>query len=246
MAHIKLILNIIANIFVETSITPCTFPHKNHGHFSRCLPVCFHGNLCYTEPPEDGSSQSSQSSSLSSTSTASGSQSTADAGSFSSITQSSSTDTNGHEVVPSSQQSCSMLDTYKLVGDNLDKHVTPREMRLDHQAQSLHYFNCYAVKDRVSTLGLKDNPSLPDFSAFSEAKILPTAEDHESLMSNFVILVSRVVKKHFPFSYIFLKVRDRRSEAHQAWVLSGDGQKIRNSKCKYWIVSLSIYRVILL
>ena len=156
--------------------------------------------LCYTEPREDACSQSSLSSSLSSsTSTTSGSQSPADARSFSSITQSSSTDTNGHRVVPSSQRSRSMLDTYKLVGDNLDKHVTLCEMRLDHQAQSLHYFNCYAVKDCVSTLGLEDNPSLPDFSAFLEAKILPTAEDHKSLMSNFVILVSRVVKKHFPF-----------------------------------------------
>ena len=153
-----------------------------------------------TESREHAHSQSSPSSSLSSsTSTTSGSQSPAGPESCSSLTQSSSTDTNGHVVVPSSQRSPSILNSYKLVGDNLDKHVTPREMRVDHQAQSLHYFNCYAVKDRISTFGLEDNPSLPDFSAFSEGKILPTEGDHESLMSNLVILVSRVVKKHFPF-----------------------------------------------
>ena len=158
-------------------------------------------NYHYTEQPEDVYSQSSTSSLSNSSSTTNGSQSPTDAGSFSSITQSSSTDTNGHEVVPSSQWSRSMLEaffTYKLIGDNLDKRVTPCDMRLDHQAQSLHYFNCYAVKDRVSTLGLEDNPSLPNLS-FSEAKILPTAKDHEALKNNFVILVSRVVKKHFTF-----------------------------------------------
>ena len=89
--------------------------------------------------------------------------------------------------------------TYKLVGDNLDKHVTPRDMRLDSLAQSLHYFNCYAVKDRLSTVDLEDQPSLPDFSSFSEAKILPTAADHEALLSNMVILISRVVKKNFSY-----------------------------------------------
>ena len=156
-------------------------------------------NHCHTEQPEDACSQSSISSLSNLSSATNGSQSPTDAGSFSSITQSSSTDTNGHEVVPSSQWSRSMLEaffTYKLIGDNLDKRVTPRDMRLDHQAQSLHYFNCYTVKDRVSTLGLEDNPSLPDFLAFSETKILPTAKDHEALKNNFV---SRVVKKNFTF-----------------------------------------------
>ena len=88
-----------------------------------------------------------------------------------------------------------------LVGGNLDKHVTSRDMRLDSQAQSLHYFNCYAVKDRLSTVDLEDQPSLPDFS-FSEAKILPTAADHEVLFNNniMVVLVSRVVKNFSYFS----------------------------------------------
>ena len=128
-----------------------------------------------------------------------GTESSNGAGSFSSITQSSSTDTNGESF---SQWVSSLLQsysTYKLVGDNLDKHVTPRDMRLDSQAQSLHYFNCYAVKDRLSTVDLEDQPSLPDFSSFSEAKILPTAADHKALLNNMVVLVSRVVKKNFSY-----------------------------------------------
>ena len=41
------------------------------------------------------------------------------------------------------------LPTFKLVGDNLDKSVRPRDMRLDNQTQSLHYFHMYGVRDRA-------------------------------------------------------------------------------------------------
>ena len=36
-----------------------------------------------------------------------------------------------------------------LQGDNIDKNVHVRDMRVDNQNTSLHYFNSYAVKDRV-------------------------------------------------------------------------------------------------
>lgn len=156
----------------------------------------------YAEPPEDACSQSSISSSLKSSSSTSGAQSLGGPESFSSITPLSSEDTNDEVVVPDSQWSSLMLHaffTYKLIGDNLDKRVTPRDMRLDHQAQSLHYFNCYAVRDRVSTLGLEDKPSLPDFSAFLETKILPTTADHEALKNNFIVLIARIIRKNFTF-----------------------------------------------
>ena len=122
------------------------------------------------------------------------------AGSFSSITASSSTDTNGEPVVNNSiSDPCSIPCGFKLVGDNIDKHIKPREMREDFQAQSLHYFNSYAVKDRLSTAGLEDNPCLPDFDSFDMEKILPTSGDHETIESNFCVLIGRVLKKHFKF-----------------------------------------------
>ena len=54
--------------------------------------------------------------------------------------------------------------TFKIVGDNLDKYVKPRDMRIDAQASTLHYFNMYAVRDRLDTSRLSDSPSLPDLS----------------------------------------------------------------------------------
>ena len=39
--------------------------------------------------------------------------------------------------------------SYKLVGDNLDKNIKPRYMRYNRQKKSLHFFNVYAVQDRI-------------------------------------------------------------------------------------------------
>ena len=39
---------------------------------------------------------------------------------------------------------------YKLIGDNIDKNVKPRNMTSDNQTVSLHYFHSYSVLDRVN------------------------------------------------------------------------------------------------
>ena len=149
--------------------------------------------------PEECCSDSSGSSlSSSSSSTSLGSQSPSSAGSFSSITASSSSGSNDH-TEPSSQEDTCEPYGLKIVGDNIDKHVKPRDMRHDVQAQSLHYFNSYAVKDRLPTSHLEDKPCLPDFSSFTPSKLLPTAIDDKSIQRNFTILISRVLSKHFPF-----------------------------------------------
>ena len=89
--------------------------------------------------------------------------------------------------------------TFKIVGDNLDKYVKPRDMRIDAQASTLHYFNMYAVRDRLDTSQLQDSGSLPDPTTIQIEKILPTEADHKILLSNFAILVCRVLMKHMPF-----------------------------------------------
>ena len=38
---------------------------------------------------------------------------------------------------------------YIVVGDNIDKNVTPRDMTVGNQVKSLHYFHSYAVKDQA-------------------------------------------------------------------------------------------------
>ena len=49
----------------------------------------------------------------------------------------------------------------KIVGDNIDKTVHTRFMRVDKQGSSLHYFHAYAAQDRFSLTMPEDIPSVP-------------------------------------------------------------------------------------
>ena len=89
--------------------------------------------------------------------------------------------------------------TYKLVGDNLDKHMKPREMRIDAQSQSLHFFNAYAVRDRVNTSSVSDRPVHPDITTANVEHLLPTATDDKAIADNFIILIGRILVKYMPF-----------------------------------------------
>jgi L1 cell adhesion molecule like protein len=71
------------------------------------------------------------------------------------------------------------LPTYKVVGDNINKQVKPRDMRSDHQTQSLHYFHAYAVRDRINLDEVDDSPSATDESSVNLELLLPTKEDEE-------------------------------------------------------------------
>lgn len=89
--------------------------------------------------------------------------------------------------------------TYKLVGDNIDKTVKPRHMRMDNQARSLHYFHTYGVRDRIDISHLEDQPSLPSLDDVDVATLLPTRRDEQTLKGLFSIHISRVLKKHMQF-----------------------------------------------
>ena len=89
--------------------------------------------------------------------------------------------------------------TYKLVGDNIDKNVRPREMRSDCQTRSLHYFHTYAVRDRVDMSQFSNDVHIPDVSSIDLKQLLPTPTDEDKLRDNFAILVGRTLAKYMPF-----------------------------------------------
>ena len=89
---------------------------------------------------------------------------------------------------------------FKLVGDNLDKTVKPRYMRSDRQTQSLHYFQSYAVKDRVNSSGLSDNLPVSSWHTPDELcrTLLPSKNDSMSIHANFEIHAARLLVKNLP------------------------------------------------
>ena len=91
------------------------------------------------------------------------------------------------------------LPTFKLIGDNLDKAVKPREEVGDTHKQTLHYFQSYAVRDRIDLSKCEDAPSLPDLQNANVKDVLPTEADNTSLKQNFVSLTSKIVHRCMPY-----------------------------------------------
>ena len=84
---------------------------------------------------------------------------------------------------------------FKLVGDNIDKTIKPRDMRLNKQATSLHYFNVYAVKVRIDFSHLSSNATIifPEDITYD-----PLSEDDNGLIHNFETLVTRILVQYVP------------------------------------------------
>lgn len=93
----------------------------------------------------------------------------------------------------------SSMKTYKLTGDNLDKNVKPMEYRVDSQTKSLHYFQTYAVRDRIDLTSYDDTPPVLDESSISTKSLLPSESDYKQLTKNFTHHVARILKEYMPF-----------------------------------------------
>jgi len=85
---------------------------------------------------------------------------------------------------------------YKIVIDNIDKNVKPRNMSVDAQTKSLHYVQIYSVKDRMDFGKLSDVPPSGEKCLYD---ILPTTDDYEKLKTNFSVHVARVMVEYIPF-----------------------------------------------
>ena len=87
---------------------------------------------------------------------------------------------------------------YVLVGDNIDKRVNPREMRIDRQVQSLHYFHTYAAKNRCESIHSQDTNPIRDISKLSLSAFLLTPSECMDIRNNYVVLVSRIIVEYLP------------------------------------------------
>ena len=86
---------------------------------------------------------------------------------------------------------------FKVVIDNIDMNVRPRHQTFERQTKSIHYVNCYAVRDRVdlSSCGMAVN-SEPN--GVCVQSILPDEDDRRKIMNNFVVLAGRILYESIP------------------------------------------------
>ena len=71
---------------------------------------------------------------------------------------------------------------YIIVGD---KNVTPHDMRIGNQVNSLHYFHLHAEKDQVEAGSLSGDSHVSDVNTFTTLSVLPTFHDCVCMSNNF-------------------------------------------------------------
>ncbi len=88
-----------------------------------------------------------------------------------------------------------------MCGDNIDKGIKPRYMRVRDKPQEIHYFHSYAVADHVDLTSLKDQviPTQQTDAKQVAISLLPTAEDDKALKQNICELMSRIWYQHCDF-----------------------------------------------
>ena len=102
---------------------------------------------------------------------------------------------------------------FKLVGDNLDKHVKPRHMTMNKQCQSLNYFHSYAVKDRINLSQYSSNSSCIDIGR-DVLNLLPSNEVHMKLLKNIRVLVARILVDNVPVFQLYFEDAVERHITH--------------------------------
>lgn len=94
-----------------------------------------------------------------------------------------------------------IMCNYKLLGDNLDLGVKTRFTRMeDHRNESLDFFHCCAVKDRVDFSHLPFRQRYTCFNSTEKMakELLPSVKCDTELLSNITILVSRIIVEYMP------------------------------------------------
>ena len=127
---------------------------------------------------------------------------------------------------------------FTLVGDNLDMNVERRHIRIDRQKHSLHYFQAYAVRDRVDLSSISDNP--PNYTQIRVddvvQKLKPTEAETESLINDCVVLMARTMCEYVLF------FKDNFSDAVEKHI---PHEHIKEMSMKSEIVSKPVMLVIL-
>ena len=91
---------------------------------------------------------------------------------------------------------------YRLCGDNIDKGIKQRYMRVGKQGlDAIHYFHSYAVSNRVDSTGMGERviPTGQKDQHQIALSLLPSADDDDVIRNIISILLSRFLVKSVAF-----------------------------------------------
>ena len=86
---------------------------------------------------------------------------------------------------------------FKFIGDNVDKKMGVRDVRIDNQGDMLHMYSLLAARSRLPCLDLPRTGKVADVASLPWESFLPTQEDIDGITSNLVVLVSRILTQYF-------------------------------------------------
>ena len=151
---------------------------------------------------------------------------------ISSVSSMSSDEGSDISIAQVTSQPTSLLPTFKLVEDNLDKTLSPHDMRIDNQTQSLHYLHMYAVCDHIDLSRVADHIPSPD-SSVDLSVLLPSAEDEKSLLHDFSVFVAHTLKKRVAFFKVFGEELEHHIVHEHNEAMSKKSEVVRSHPCIY-------------
>ena len=125
-------------------------------------------------------------------------------------------------------------NSFNVVLDNIDIKVLASDMTSDNQNKDYHWCNHNAHLDSVNPLHLENDAPTANLREVPNSAFLPSLDDQNSLLSDFVILVGRVIVEKLSAFAIFKDV----IPLHIKHKYSGDLKK------KTETVSGGVYRTI--
>lgn len=84
-----------------------------------------------------------------------------------------------------------------VVGDNFDKNIKARDVRLDHQNRSVHNFQSYSSLNRVDISSASRSSDI-NINKIPVSSFLPSISDCSALKQNYAILMARIVVDEIP------------------------------------------------
>ena len=84
---------------------------------------------------------------------------------------------------------------FKFIGNNLDKKVGVRDVRVDHKGDMVHMYSLLAARSRLPSSSRTGQ--VADMMSLPWESFLPSQGDVDRIQKNHVVLVSRLLAQYF-------------------------------------------------